>query len=1380
MLINGEERTFGLNEIYTLNRDNYTHVFKIVGIDDYVDIEYERRGSDDIKVRKQRFTSRNDQVALNGINVKLIRINANKQVKLVVLSKGYGPRVESNFKFRIGIEKRAIKLSPERTKEIMNNLKESIKFWEDANRKLGNVVRGLKGACFATSAVLTTKNIVTGASGISLARNLIMVNSGGWNEKCEELVSKREFETVHQCLLAHKEEIEKDVNLFSDKIKETNGVIKGIQDKIGVKDGIFNKNIDTKKVEEEYKKVFDEWCRKNNEEIKLPNQDKTTVVIGSSDKSICNWATLTHEQRRDIMTYFNARSAGGSEVLINMTHRELGKVLLEAKKYNDEYSDLINSNNEANKFNLGIKTTDSIGDSVTQGYIKRISIEDLNHNVYKNFKENDKVVRIFIPKEKVVGGEVKWVINDSRIAKEIGGKQVIVEVVYSEKDNYYYPKENGKVFLVDGTTVSQEAAEEVRRYMNLAGLDKIKLSDKKAYQNRMLNPENLRVKYFEKAPYKGLPSEIPFDIENGWYVELTYIISGFGKPYDESGRVINYYICNVGSNGLIEFKKNADDICRYYNEHNPDISFPGLTLEESRNLIEQAKRAILEAAKHYGKQRVSINGKTFETGKTFGGEEGKCTDFMSIDDCTLLFNVCDPVICPASRCDFGGRYRVDNVIQSGVAGSLLLCLPNYKEGVVVPICLSGVHAGIQGYTSILNSTVDCLNESLQTGRNVGICDEIKSIYICEFFWRQAAPLAELAVPRLFESITGQARGGGEYLTIRSAWDNTQNAMSYFAEVYAINSVKAFSNRNIDYAGGEFGTDICRSFISTNYGGIKGFFRALIEPDSPVQYHAWFSESPLTTATLPPSSHYKVYYHIYAGRDIGAYYVVYLKDIPQISGINTFGYFVVDRGYITRGDRIDRARDFIAASGFKQLCVNINGKDECGFGKVSTSYALNSLAESYVADQITTGITSEKECIAGTPSFGSLINPNLQAGLSEVINPQLYNEGIIRICATDNPGRQVLPSGDYDRTNSSFSRWQIVGYCDDSSIKCWLDTQSVKEVIRDKGLENEILENVNTSNIDSGNYWTYEQSRSVADKSEKFIANLKIVKEDTRESIIAKISETVTELRKLSELGITNIHRARAHYLLGRLYKKVSEELWKGKTNQSNVIIYDDITIEEEKVGEIFKDEKEIIGNTLEDKGFSIVNNKIIDKNGDTGFYLEKVDKKIYDQEKNLIEYYVKSNTFEELNVGKVVNKKILFTIPSSQWTEIMYELDSLSIVNNINIEIDEERDNENKDNNNGEKSEIRYKINNEFKIIDRNSEYIGYYIRKSSYNEADVYYLYESNFLFDRRIGELINKIVVISVPSKEWSETMNKLNGLSMVRNEGDSDYKYVLKVSV
>src|SRR4030042_2083461 len=104
-----------------------------------------------------------------------------------------------------------------------------------------------------------------------------------------------------------------------------------------------------------------------------------------------------------------------------------------------------------------------------------------------------------------------------------------------------------------------------------------------------------------------------------------------------------------------------------------------MSLTESNRLVSRAQDAIAQAAKQAGKSTIVINGQTYRGGISLGGEEGSCSDFMSPEDCRILFNVCDPVMCPASRCDLGGKFRVDNVVQTGIIGSLTLCLPNLKE-----------------------------------------------------------------------------------------------------------------------------------------------------------------------------------------------------------------------------------------------------------------------------------------------------------------------------------------------------------------------------------------------------------------------------------------------------------------------------------------------------------------------------------------------------------------------------------------------------------------------------------------------------------------------------------------------------------------------------
>ena len=1138
LLIEGKEVQLGLNEIHTINRDSEIFSIQMNELkDDYVILKLDRViGRNRSVTRTERIMNNNGQVNFEGINIKLLNVNLDKQAKVILIPKSFGTRAQSNFSFKIGIEKRGIRLSTEQSKEMLESLEKSLKQWKALNDKLGNVVRVMKGACFATSAILTAKTYLEGLSGDSIARGTIMKGKGGWNEACERLVGEKKYSTLQQCLLDKSGDIDKDVSIYGREIEKTNNIMKGIQNSVGkTKTDPFDINgqVDSKKVEAEFKKKFDEMCKSASGSVTLPDKDRTVVPF-TGENGICSMGNMTHEQRREIYTLYNTRNAGGSSVLQDITNKELGKAVLISKTFEDANKAENIAKQNSKDFNLNIQSIVPAGDSVTMADVKRIVKSDNTHPIYKNFKEGSYVVRVFIPPKKSFGN------NFYEAESSVAGKEVIVEVkeVSGAKGTYLI---GDKMFTVDGKEVTGDAGVSVKNYLSLAGISRIKQTDNKAYHNSMKDIDKLVVKYFDRAPYKGLPAEIPLDVNEGWYIEMTYVLSGFGKPYDESGRPVNFYICNVGENGLIEFKQSGDDICRYYNANTgADLNFPGMSAGDSKNLVGKALSAIREAAKQYGKDRININGRSFKSGTSFGGEEGRCSDFMSPSDCNILFNVCDPVICPASRCDLGGKYRVDNVIQSGVVGSLTLCLPNMREGIAIPICLSGVNAGLQSYISILNSTAQCLNESIQTGRNIGVCDEIKSIYLCDFFWKQATPFLEILIPKLVEGLYGQGtRGGGEYLTVQRAWDNTQGAINFFTNQYAVNSMQAFSQRSTESVAV---VDVCKNFASISTGGISNMFQSLIEPDSPVQFSGWFSEDVLTTATIPPTSHYKVYYHIYAGKDIGSYYSVYLKNPTQVSSVNSIGYYTVARGFIARGGQADEARDFTGPAGFKQLCININGKDECCFGSVSTSYLMNSITDAYVQEQIKTDIRTEKECVSGTASIYSLANPNLQAGVQKVIDPALYNSGIIRVCASENPGKKVLPTGEYDVSNSTSDRWKNTGYCDDQTIKCWLDTNSVKKIVDNKAILNETLDRVNLAQIGAYDYWTSDESLSVANQAKTDIDNLIISSDDTKYTIETKIQYTETYLTKLTVLGANNMYKARGMYLLANLYRKVAENL----------------------------------------------------------------------------------------------------------------------------------------------------------------------------------------------------------------------------------------------
>jgi hypothetical protein len=78
----------------------------------------------------------------------------------------------------------------------------------------------------------------------------------------------------------------------------------------------------------------------------------------------------------------------------------------------------------------------------------------------------------------------------------------------------------------------------------------------------------------------------------------------------------------------------------------------------------------------------------------------------------------------------------------------------------------------------------------------------------------------------------------------------------------------------------------------------------------------------------------------------------------------------------------------------------------------------------------------------------------------LLNPELYNQGITRVCSTDNPGL-----GTDANANKEESDWKQVGYCDSTRIGCWLNVQNVKDAIKALNLEKDVLDEVSEESLE---------------------------------------------------------------------------------------------------------------------------------------------------------------------------------------------------------------------------------------------------------------------------------------------------------------------------
>lgn len=1012
------------------------------------------------------------------------KINLNKMAKVSILPKIDNAESEVNFSVKIGIEKRAIQLSTGKTKEMIDNLNKSIERWEDINSKLGEGVKALKGACFATAAFLQAKALLEGFGGKSLARTWAMNGrdgSSGWNQICAQAVSSGKlvigstsknvnYASVDDCLTQNSGEIKKSVSAYEGVITAENSRIKALENSAGITSNIFGeKTVNTQAYRQ---KEFEAFSAFKTDTTRVTGADGKSIVVGDVLGKISDPSYLTTDEMNSVEMNMRILQGGANF-----------PADVRASAERNLYSTLQVIENKRQLSDPSGGLSGKIGLPITQYQNKEAFKGTYNGNSLNNQQISalglQGVVAEGTPVEVVNYNGATYVVALDRQTQTQFTPRAFYEIDSSSG------KYTGKVYSSDSRKADKTASGLFSRFSGFTKLDS------SSYKNQYKNPQ---VRYWETEPYKGMPALVPIDTSEGWYAatKQTLPTSGGIKAFESSGRVTSFWLCNVGGDGMEQFNTGlGDDICQMINLQTGQALdlFPGLTSERASSLVQKAQRVLMEAAEKYsaGVKRVSLSSGTFDVGNPATGQLGtRCQDFMSPEECYLMFNICDPVICPTSRCNLGGSYYVDDVVQSGIIGSIALCLPNVREGIFVPVCLTGIHAGLDSYLSILKAHRDCLQASLTSGEHIGICDEIYSIYLCEFFWRQLAPITNLIIPKIIEQAYGQGtRGGGEYLTVQAAWQNMEKSVQYFTSYYAANAVKSFEIKNTE----QVGSMVCKAFVSTKYPNKLG---TLLEPESPSQFYAWFSEIPYSDATVPATSQYKVFYHIYAGNDLGAYYSVYLRNPPGTSFYESTGSISVATGYINKGEYADESKDFTAPKGYQELCVRINDEEQCGFKQVSSDFVLNYANDKYLEEQASSSVKTESECVSGASSPYTMINPNLQEGVQETAFPQLYNRGITRICSSKDPGSTSEPG-----------RWKDVGYCGDVKIRCWIDTSQVKELIKTTGIENSTLTEI--AKMDSENFFNMSYEQKILE-TESFISSAR-----TRAVSLLNLSARAREL-----------------------------------------------------------------------------------------------------------------------------------------------------------------------------------------------------------------------------------------------------------------------------
>lgn len=534
-----------------------------------------------------------------------------------------------------------------------------------------------------------------------------------------------------------------------------------------------------------------------------------------------------------------------------------------------------------------------------------------------------------------------------------------------------------------------------------------------------------------------------------------------------------------------------------------------------------------------------------------------CTEFMSPTDCKLLFNACDPVICPPSRCNLGGNWYVDNVVETGIIGSALLCAPNFiafnpEGGVVMPVCLTGIHAGLQNIRSVIEGYRQCLITAKVSGNAVGICDRIRSFGICEILWKEAIAIFDAKegiltqLDKLFRG-SSAASGGDEYSAFSQSFDNSVKSVEYFTKSYAKNTFARYSGGSLN----EIGTEICKAAIFRKAPGLGNIFDEITRPESPPQFNAFFDEAPYSDISDIPLSQYKVFYHIYAGETPGPGPVTYsmwlqAKD-PYTNNYIHPPTFVQDRRGVVRGRRMaagafaSDSPDVVMPAGMQEICIEIvtqtyGRKVECGFGKVSTGFALNYVTDQFTQHEANKRINSASECISKASTITNAVQDYGVAGVGVgavgTVSSGFTSTGIVRKCAKESPG-----------IGGNEEKWNPVGSCGNDELgrdlgTCWLYVPAAKNLIKDVGgrtqfvgtlnkTAQEVIKQAEAAGRPIPGFYTLSSAevKKQLEEAKGFIENAK-----TKGEAVAKIPDPADQVRqKLVAEVLQHLMDARERY-----------------------------------------------------------------------------------------------------------------------------------------------------------------------------------------------------------------------------------------------------------
>ncbi len=849
-------------------------------------------------------------------SLQLIKLDFKKIVYLSVIPEPKQANADTNFKLHIPIEKRQIGL-PLFSKTLDKEINKTAKLIERLDKYIDQVEKLHKfwtNLCLITFATMWAKNILRGLFGsTALVRD--RVNSE-WKQKYSDEQARGYKGSYDQYVLDNSEKYNKDYDNVKKILDEIDkGQYKTVE---GVK------NIKSEE-SETFKKDYYYAYRKAQIDPGNEIAVKQYISNGLAAEKIEVDESISGVQKKDWSALNNEEKAKFTGTMDNNAAFRNQRT---DKKDDERYAALWD-NQQTRAEVLAVYRRDNVRSAessyLSEGYkedLTRIKADPVKYNNYINSLKQS---------------------SDSQFTSET----ISINEIEKKEDGYY---------TTGGTKIEGNVTVGGSVKINNENVKIIAVGESTANHRGQLNVYNT-------GRDSGRLQRVSIDATR--YAEIKYSTGG----RVESMEIYERPVAN-GNMGGKDDKRLGEAAAMQATTNDAKL----------KSSLSQVASCVSGVNTQLSKQKVQ-SGYNVNLASTVGCSLGRyvvsrpaqtstgpsCVEYMDPGDCKLLFNACDPVVCPASRCNLDGRWQVDNVVQTGIIGSAFLCAPNwvvFGGDVVMPVCLTGILAGLQNIKSILQGYNQCLKKSQLEDTSVGICDRLRSYYLCEILWREASALLNTkqgVLGLLVDKVSGTKKGGDEYSQGAGVVDDSVGAISYFTESYAKNVFAGYGGAGFT----EAGVEICKAAVFGKAPKIGEFLDTVSKPESPPQFTAFFDATPYSDVARKDSL-YTIFYHIYAGENEDLTYSVVLRGVPAPGQLVLQPATIIANKLIKAGEFSSENLERVLPTGFSEICIvtttkNYGTKQECGPGKVTTEFALDWLCEQYVKNQATTRIYSEKEC-----------------------------------------------------------------------------------------------------------------------------------------------------------------------------------------------------------------------------------------------------------------------------------------------------------------------------------------------------------------------------------------------------------------------------------